>query len=257
MLLAVDIGNSNIVFGINGSGVWVNNWRIQTDALKTADEYEVIFNSLLQNGEIDKTNISGIVVCSVVPTLVAPFSEMLYGLFTKKPVWVSPEIYSYLPVKVLNPNQIGADLVANSVAAFTRFGNYSMVVDFGTALTFTTVGSNSEIAGVAIAPGLMTAVDSLAGKTAQLPFVHLEAPPSVLGDNTVHAIQSGILFGYAGLVDHIIERTEQELNHSLNVIATGGLSDKISPLTEHINNIDKMLTLEGLKIINTKINSLD
>jgi type III pantothenate kinase len=253
MLLAVDIGNTNIVFGIYNSGEWVNHWRIQTDALKTADEYVVIFNSLLQTGEIDKAAISKIVVCSVVPTLVSPFNEMLQVLLGKEPILITPEIYLRLPIKVLNSNQIGADLVANSVAAFTKYGNYTMVVDFGTALTFTTVGGNSDILGVAIAPGLQTAMSSLAGNTAQLPFVHLALPPSVLGDNTTHAIQSGIIYGYTGLVDFIIEKTEQELNHKLNVVATGGLSSVISPLTKNIKNVDKMLTLEGLRIISTLV----
>jgi type III pantothenate kinase len=249
MLLVVDIGNTNIVFGIYYEKSWIRNWRIQTDALKTADEYEVILNSLLANGEIDKTKISEVVVCSVVPTLVMPFTDMLAGLIGRSPLLVSPEIYPLLPIKILNPNQIGTDLVANSVAAFSRFGNYSMVIDFGTALTFTTVGGDSEIRGVAIAPGLQTAMSSLAGKTAQLPFVHLAPPPSVLGDNTTHAIQSGIIYGYTGLVDFIVERTEQELNHNLTVIGTGGLSSVISPIAKKITHIDKMLTLEGLRII--------
>jgi type III pantothenate kinase len=251
MLLAIDIGNSNIVLGIYNSGKWFKNWRIQTDALKTADEYAVIINSLLQNREIKKSGITDIVVCSVVPTLVGPFTEMLQELIGKEPVLISSEIFPLLPVKILNPYQIGADLVADAVAAYTRFGNYSMVIDFGTALTFTTVNGNSEIAGVAIAPGLLTAMSSLAGNTAQLPFVHLAPPPSVLGDNTTHAIQSGIIYGYTGLVDFIIEKTEQELKHKLNVIATGGLSSIISPLTKNIKHVDKMLTLEGIRIINS------
>lgn len=253
MLLAVDIGNTNIVFGIYNTGHWVKHWRIQTDALKTADEYEVIFNSLLFSGEIDKANISKIVVCSVVPTLVGPFTEMLSGLVGKNPMLISPEIYPSLPIKILNPNQIGTDLVANAVAAFSKFGNFTMVIDFGTALTFTTIGRESEISGVAIAPGLQTAMGSLAGKTAQLPFVHLAPPPSVLGDNTIHAIQSGIIYGYTGLVDFIIGKTEQELNHKLNVVATGGLSSVIAPLSQNIKHIDKMLTLEGLRIMSSLV----
>lgn len=253
MLLAIDIGNTNIVLGINYSGKWVNHWRIQTDSLKTADEYAVIINSLLQNKEIKKSGVLRIILSSVVPTLVMPFSEMLLGLFGKEPILVTPEIYPKLPIKVLNPNQIGADLVTNSVAAYTKFGNFTMVVDFGTALTFTTVSGDSEISGVAIAPGLLTAMSSLAGNTAQLPFVHLAPPPSVLGDNTTHAIQSGIIYGYTGLVDYIIEKTEQELNHKLNVVATGGLSSVISPLTKNVKHVDKMLTLEGLKIISSLV----
>jgi len=252
MLLAIDIGNTNIVFGVNEAKTWKNQWRIQTDHLKTADEYEVIFRSLLNAGKICHTNINEIIFSSVVPSLVHPFTEMLYGLFPgAKQNIVNPKIYGNLPVKVLNPYQIGADLVANSVATFQKYGPLSMVVDFGTALTFTTIGKNAEIQGVAIAPGLQTAVESLAGKTAQLPQIHLTPPPSVLGENTIHAIQSGVVFGFTGLVDSIIERTEEEMNEKLKVIATGGLSPVVAPLTKNVKTIEPMLTLDGLVAINS------
>lgn len=255
MLLAIDIGNTNIVFGVNESGEWKNHWRIQTDHLKTADEYEVIFRSLLNGGEIYNTSITQIILSSVVPSLVHPFSDMLKGLFPKtKQTIVNPEIYSLLPVKVLNPYEIGADLVANAVAAFQKYGKLTTVIDFGTALTFTTIGKNSEIRGVAIAPGLNTAVSALAGKTAQLPEIHLTPPPSVLGENTIHAIQAGIVFGYTGLVDSIIERTENELGEKLTVVATGGLSSVVAPLTQKIKTIEPLLTLDGLYSINSIVN---
>lgn len=250
MLLAIDLGNTNIVFGVYQSNKWVKHWRIQTDPLKAADEYEVIFRSLLKSVEIDRSEIDAIVISSVVPSLVYTFTEMLSRLLLNaKIVFVHPEIYNKLPVKILNPNEIGTDLVANTVAAFQKFGNLTMVIDFGTALTFTTIGKNSEIAGVAIAPGLLTAVGALAGKTAQLPQIHLTPPPSVLGKNTVHAIQSGIVYGFTGLVDSIIERTQKELNEKLTVVATGGLCSLIAPLTVNINVTDSMLTLDGLRYI--------
>lgn len=256
MLLAIDIGNTNIVFGVNEANKWKNDWRIQTDHLKTADEYEVIFRTLLNAGKICKTEVKEIIVSSVVPSLVHPFSEMLSELFPNAKLHViSPDLYSKLPVKVLNPYQIGADLVANSVAVFQKYGPLSMVVDFGTALTFTTIGKNAEIKGVAIAPGLQTAVESLAGKTAQLPQIHLSPPPSVLGENTVHAIQSGIVFGFCGLVDSIIERTQEEMNEKLQVVATGGLSSVLAPLTKHVKTIEPMLTLDGLVQINSFVNT--
>lgn len=254
MLLAIDIGNTNIVFGIYNDEQWVNHWRIQTDQLKTADEYEVIFRSLLTAGKICRTDISRIILSSVVPSLVHPFREMLSGLFEKAVInHLNPDIYDRLPIKILNPYEIGSDLVANATAAFQKYGNNTMVIDFGTALTFTTIGRNSEILGVAIAPGLRTAVGALAGKTAQLPQIHIAPPPSVLGENTIHAIQSGIIFGYSGLVDSMIERTEKELNDSLTVVATGGLSSVIAPLTKNINACEPMLTLDGLVHINTFI----
>lgn len=252
MLLTIDIGNTNIVFGIYDSNKWLNHWRIQTDQLKTADEYEVIFRSLLSAGKICRSSVNRIIISSVVPSLVHPFQEMLQGLFEEASVHVvSPDIYPKLPIKILNPYQIGADLVANAVAAFQKYGDNTMVIDFGTALTFTTIGNNSEIIGVAIAPGLITAVSALAGKTAQLPQIHLSPPPSVLGENTIHAIQSGIVYGYTGLVDSIIERTEDETNTKLKVVATGGLSSVVVPLTKRVKIVEPMLTLDGLVSINS------
>lgn len=254
MLLAIDIGNTNIVFGIHDKSGWLKHWRIQTDHLKTADEYKVIFRSLLSTGKISYSEIHQIVLSSVVPSLVHPFTEMLSELIpNSKTISVNPKIYKKLPIRILNPYEIGTDLVANAVAAFHKFGNLTMIIDFGTALTFTTIGKNSEILGVAIAPGLQTAVSALAGKTAQLPQIHLTPPPSVLGENTIHAIQSGVVYGFTGLVDSIIERTQNELNESLTVVATGGLSTVIAPLTKHIQTTDEMLTLDGLYHIHSYI----
>ncbi len=251
MILAIDIGNTNIVFGVKDKGSWVQNWRIQTDPLKMADEYRVIFSSLFSEGNIQVAEIDQIIISSVVPSLVYPFAEMLLKLLPNgKLVSVGPEIYPMLKVRVLNPYQIGTDLVANAVAAFEKFGKLTTIIDFGTALTFTTIGKESEIKGVAIAPGLHTAVSALAGKTAQLPQIHLTPPPSVLGENTIHAIQSGIIFGFSGLVDSIVERTQDELGEKITVVATGGLSTIIAPFTRYVKIIEPMLTLDGLIIIN-------
>lgn len=252
MLLAIDIGNTNIVFGVYNNDKWLNHWRIQTDHLKTADEYKVIFRSLLTADKICRTAVSEIILSSVVPSLLHPFQEMLSGLFNEATInKVHPLIYEKLPVKILNPYQIGSDLVANAVAAFQKYGNNTMVIDFGTALTFTTIGRDTEILGVAISPGLRTAVGALAGQTAQLPQIHLTPPPSVLGKNTIHAIQAGVVYGFTGLVDSIVERTETEMNVELTVVATGGLSKIVAPLTKKIKIIEPMLTLEGLVHINS------
>ncbi len=257
MLLAIDIGNTNIVFGVSNNGKWLNHWRIQTDDKKTADEYEVIFRSLLTAKQIFRSDVDNIILSSVVPTLIRPFTEMLTRLYDRTTVTVvGPEIYPKLPVKILNPYEIGADIVANSVAAFSKFGKLTMVIDFGTALTFTTIGKDAEIRGVAIAPGLQTAVDALAGGTAQLPHVHLTAPPSVLGENTIHAIQSGIVYGFTGMADSMIERTQDELGEKITVVATGGLSKVIAPLTKNIRKIEKLLTLDGLAEICKVVNGL-
>lgn len=248
MLLVIDIGNTNIVFGIHSGEEWMAHWRIQTDSEKTADEYEVIFRTLITNGEVMPGQITSVVLSSVVPTLVQPFIDMLSSFLDLRPVILGPETYDRLPLGILNPYQIGSDLVANALAAYTKYGEFVMVIDFGTALTFTTVGSEGKILGVAIAPGMNTVVNALAGKTAQLPRVHLVPPPSVLGQNTMHAIQSGIVLGYAGLVTSMIARTEEELQHKLIVVATGGLSTVMAPLIPAITHIEPMLTLEGLQL---------
>ena len=249
MILTIDIGNTNIVFGVAGQNEWVKIWRIKTDWSKTADEYEVIFRSLFSGSSISCTEISRIVLSSVVPSLIRPFKEMLNHLIGCSLLLVEPSIYDSLPIQIIDPYEIGTDLVADATAAFVGYGGPTMVIDFGTALTFTTISRKGEILGVAIAPGLLTALKSLTGNTAQLHDVQLSAPPSVLGKNTVHAIQSGIVLGFAGLVDSMVSRTEDELGEKLTVIATGGLSAVLKNVSSRIEIIDENLTLDGLKQI--------
>ena len=247
MILTIDIGNTNIVFGVADQNEWVKIWRIQTDWSKTADEYEVIFRSLFASSSISCTEISRTVLSSVVPSLIRPFNEMLTHLLKHAPTLVEPSIYNKLPIEILNPYEIGTDLVADATAAFICYGGPCMVIDFGTALTFTTISKDARILGVAIAPGLLTALKSLTGNTAQLRDVQLMEPPSVLGKNTIHAIQSGLVLGFAGLVDSIVSRTEEELGENLTVIATGGLSSVLKNVSSRIQLIDENLTLDGLK----------
>jgi type III pantothenate kinase len=249
MLLVIDIGNTNIVFGIYSGNEWISNWRIQTDSKKTADEYEVIFRTLISNSQVSPESLNSVVLSSVVPTLVQPFIDMMGNYLNLRPIILGPEIYDRLPLEILNPYQIGSDLVANSLAAHKKFGDFTMVIDFGTALTFTTIGAKGKILGVAIAPGMNTVVNALAGSTSQLPRVHLVAPPSVLGQNTTHALQAGIVLGYSGLVDSIVKRTESELRQELTVVATGGLSTVMAPLIPVIKYIEPILTLDGLKLV--------
>ena len=247
MILAIDIGNTNIVFGVSAEDGWQKVWRIQTDAAKTADEYEVIFNSLLAGSNIEKSEIDRTVLSSVVPRLIRPFNEMLERLVGYLPLLVEPSLYPKLPLEILSPEEIGTDIVADATAAFIRYGGPCMVIDFGTAITFTTILQTGRIAGVAIVPGLQTALKSLTGNTAQLRDVQLVAPPSVLGDSTTHAIQSGLVFGFAGLVDSMVERTEAEISGKLTVVATGGLSSVLKNISSRIQLIDENLTLDGLK----------
>lgn len=246
MLLAIDIGNTNIVFGIKAADNWENIWRIQTDPAKTADEYEVIFRSLFTRGKVCKSEISKVVLSSVVPSLNDDFEQLIQRFLGIELLVIRPEIYGKLPIKVLNPYQIGADLVANAMGAFVKHENPCMVIDFGTALTFTTVSADGEILGVVIAPGMRTSMKALAGNTAQLPHVQLVEPPSILAKNTVHAIQAGVVFGFNGLVDRIIEKTEEELQQKLTIIATGGLSSVFAKQSSKIDFVEENLTLDGL-----------
>jgi len=249
MQLIIDIGNTNIVFGINQANVWKNIWRIRTDIQKTADEYEVIFRSLFSGSDVYLEEISRVILSSVVPALNDDFKELTERFLGRKVLLIKPDLFHRLPIKILNPYQIGTDLVANAIAAYTKFEKPCMVIDFGTALTFITISGSGEILGVAIAPGLGTALRSLAGNTAQLPHVPLDQPPSVLGKNTVHAIQAGVVVGYAGLVDRIVEQTEEELQLPLKVVATGGLSAVLNGKSTRITHFEPNLTLDGLKII--------
>jgi len=249
MVLSIDIGNTNIVFGIFDQNSWIKIWRIQTDWSKTADEYEVIFRTLFTSSGIDQAKISKTIFSSVVPSLIGPFNEMLAQLLNHSPILVEPSIYDKLPIEVLNPHEIGTDIVADATAAFIRYGGPVIVIDSGTALTFTTISQSGKILGVAIAPGLKTALKSLTGNTAQLRDVQLVAPPSILGRNTIQAIQSGLVFGFAGLVDSIVNRTEAELGEKLTVVATGGLSFILQNVSSKIQIIDENLTLDGLNYI--------
>jgi type III pantothenate kinase len=248
MLLAVDIGNSNIAFGIYEQN-WVRHWRLSTVANKTSDEYAIQFRSLLAEEEISLTAIRQVVISSVVPPLTSVFQRMLRQLTQQEPLVISTSLNSGLTITTDNPHELGTDLLANAVAGYNLAQADCVIVDFGTALSMTVVNQKREIAGVAIAPGLESALKALSSNTAQLPFVPLAAPPSVLGKNTIQAIQSGVLFGYLGLVEGLVSRIEAELGTSVKVIATGGLAELIAPITKHNMMIEPWLTLDGLRLL--------
>lgn len=251
MLLAIDIGNSNIAFGIYSEG-WQNYWRLNTVADKTSDEYEVLFRSLISSKNHRLEDIKQIVISTVVPPLAPTFKEMVRSLWGIVPLMVSATTNTGIKVKIDHPLEIGSDLLANAVAGFTHYQDNCIIVDFGTALSITVVGQKGELLGVSIAPGLKSAIKALSSNTAQLPFVQLEAPPSAIGKNTIHAIQSGVVLGYAGLVDSLIKRIKAELDEPARVIATGGLAEVIAPLTNQFDALDPWLTLEGLRLIAEK-----
>lgn len=249
MLLAIDIGNSNVVCGLSSNNHWAEQFRIHTVANKTADEYEVIYRTLLASRNIDLNDIDKVVVSSVVPSLILPIKEMIKKLFNQDPLVLGPDLYDRLDIGITNPYEIGTDLVANAVAAHNKYPSNCIVVDFGTALTFTVIKSDGNLLGVTIAPGLKTAMSSLSQKTAQLPNIDLAVPPSCIGKNTVHAMQAGIVLGYKGLIESLLKGMKEELKGNAVIIATGGLSNVMLPILDCFDHHEPMLTLDGLKII--------
>lgn len=248
MMLAVDIGNTDVTLGLYRENKWTHIWRLSS-ALNRPELFygiklrEFFFEAGLRTDEVKK-----IVISSVVPGLTERIISVVGTLFEKQPVVLGPDVYSKLPIEVLNPYEIGSDLVSNALAAHMYFKKNCIVVDFGTALTFTTIDAKGKILGVAIAPGLKTAIRSLSQNTAKLFDVPLELPNSVLGRNTVHAIQAGILIGYEGLVSSMIKRIKTELNDpNCATVATGGLSSIITSLKDQFTEVDQNLTLNGLR----------
>jgi type III pantothenate kinase len=249
MLLAVSVGNSHITFGVCDAGSWVKRWRVQTVAAKTADEYLVVFRALFDAAGLDAARVDEAILASVVPPLTGTIAEAIQELAGRPPLRVTPELDLGLRITTENPWEVGADLVANAVAALDRTRGNCIVVDFGTALSFTAVSSDRELRGVAIAPGLSSAVNALGLDTAQLPRVPIAAPAVAIGRNSVQSIQAGIVFGYVGLVHEVIRRMRDELGGSAEVIATGGNSSVMAPLLSERLVHEQWLTLEGLRIL--------
>lgn len=247
MLLAVDIGNSDITCSTWNKG-WGEIFRIPSKPEMPELFYGIKIRECFKNDRQLLTGMSGAVISSVVPELTEKFRHLVPALFKVQPVMVGPAIYPLLPVQILNPFEIGSDLVANAVAAYTIYKRHTIVVDFGTALTFTTVLATGKIAGVSIAPGLKTAIQSLSQNTAKLFDVAMEVPSSALGKDTVTAIQTGIFMGYEGLVRTMISKIRNEAGDCI-AVATGGLCKAIPDLQNDFFAIEPTLTLEGLRII--------
>ena len=260
MIIVFDIGNTNIVAAIFNGDEILHQWRINTDTKKTADEYLVILKSLLDSENISFNCIEDAAVSSVVPDLTGPIISVCTKICGKKPVILSSTTLSdeRIPVKIESgTNELGTDLLCNSVYAATRYsGKASIVVDFGTALTMIVTDDKKIIRGVTISPGLKTAVHSLSSNTAQLPVIPLTAPESSLGLNTIQSIQSGIILGYKGLVEFLVKSLKDDLQkvtgikgEDVIVIATGGLNSVLKPITEIFDYVEKNLTILGLKEI--------
>ncbi|TAE26002.1 MAG: type III pantothenate kinase [Cytophagales bacterium] len=249
MTLAIDTGNTDAVFGLFDHDTLLHTWRTPSQPVAAPAHYEAKLRLWLLEASVPLSSIRATSLCSVVPSLTPVLRTMLADLFGTEPVVVGPGVYPKLPLEILRPSEIGADLVANAMAAYTRFKRNCVVVDFGTALTFTTVSATGKMLGVAIAPGLKTAVRALFANTAQLPEVPLELPTSALGQNTVHAIQAGVVLGYEGLVRSMIARIRSELDGDCLAIGTGGLVRAISTLQNDFDEIIPGLTLTGVKLI--------
>jgi type III pantothenate kinase len=249
MLLAVDVGNTNIAFGIFKRKDIVSHWRIGTDRNKTSDEYGVLFRSLIEARGIGLKSIKGAVLSCVVPPLLGVLLSAIKLYFDVNPVVVEPGIKTGMPILYHNPKEVGADRIVNGVAAFDEYKRSVIIVDFGTATTFDCISEKGEYMGGAIAPGLLISAEALFEAASKLPKVEIMKPKTVIGKTTVHSIQSGLIYGYAGLVDGIVKRIQKEMETHPKVIATGGLANLIAPESETIEHVDEFLTLKGLRLI--------
>ncbi|MEM7368390.1 MAG: type III pantothenate kinase [Bacteroidota bacterium] len=244
MQLIVDIGNTDIVFGGFQEDQWVRSWRHpsdQLDSLETWWEETVLPES--------PATWDRVVLSSVVPEATEEVYRFLLTKTALTPIRIGPSLFRRLEMEILKPDEIGADLVANAYASWHRFGTACIAVDFGTALTFTVVSAAGNIEGVAFAPGLKTAIHALFLQAAQLPEVPLVLPETAIGKNTIHALQSGTMLGYIGLVKEMLARIQEELGGTCKCIATGGLSGVLSPLHAYFDQVDKTLTLDGLRLL--------
>jgi len=249
MLLAIDIGNTDVVFGIYQQSKPIHIWRTATVSEAPVYRYQAFLQLQMLEADIIPGHIEKIVISSVVPELTVPMTDALEKLTGVKPIIVNADTYPALHLDIDRPYELGSDLIANAIAVYHRYRQNSIIVDFGTALTFTAVTGDGRVVGVSIVPGLKTAVRALFAHTAQLPEVPLLQPETAIGKNTTHSIQSGILIGYEGLVKYMISRFKQEMGGECVVVATGGLSSIINTLATEFTEVDRALTLDGLRII--------
>lgn len=251
MLLAIDIGNTNVVLGVFDGEKLVENWRVGTNAQITPDEYAMIFKDLFGFSGIDFNAIQGVIVSSVVPPLLPVMVEMSRKYFKIEPLVVTHELKTGITILTDNPKEVGADRLVNAAAAYKRYGGPLIIVDFGTATTFCAITKNGEYLGGAICPGVNISAEALFHRASKLPRVELVQPTKVIGRDTVSAMQAGIIYGYAGLVDGIVERMKKELAADARVVATGGLAEMVFQETKTIQEIKPHLTLEGLRLLYT------
>ncbi|QJA09725.1 type III pantothenate kinase [Romboutsia sp. CE17] len=253
MLLVFDVGNTNMVLGIYKGKELIKDWRINTDKEKTSDEYGILISSLFKYENIDMSEIKDVIISSVVPNVMHSLENFCIKYCNKQPLIVGPGIKTGLNIKYDNPQQVGADRVVNAVAGIEKYGYPLILVDFGTATTFCAISDKCEYLGGTIAPGIKISSEALFQRASKLPRVELIKPGTTICKTTVSAMQSGIIYGYVGLVDKIIAMMKDELNYdNIKVIATGGLANLIASETDSIDYVDKFLTLDGLRVIYEK-----
>ncbi len=256
VLLAIDVGNTNVTIGLFeiGRQQLLHQFRIESARNRTADEYAVFVRSLLHLHSIDARSITAAIVASVVPTLTDTIVELVRRAFGIDPMVVGPGMKTGVAILMDNPREVGADRIVNAVAAHERVSRTApelgvIVVDFGTATTFDVVSPKGEYIGGVICPGVQISADALFARAAKLPRVEVSQPPRAIGKNTLHAMQSGLFYGYVALVDGLVARLRAELAHSVRVLATGGLARLIAPASTTIEEVDDDLTLDGLRIL--------
>lgn len=249
MILVVDVGNTNIVLGVYESKTLLHHWRLSTNRSATADEYGIMIHNLFHYAGLKLDQMSGVIISSVVPPLMRTLEQLCHKYLRKVPIIVGPGVKTGLNIRYENPREVGADRIVNSVAGIEKYGTPLIIVDFGTATTFDYIDADSNYLGGAIVPGIGISTEALYQRAAKLPRIELVRPKSVVGRNPVTSMQAGIIFGYAGQVDGIVQRIRKEFNVKPRVIATGGLAELISAESETVEEVDPLLTLDGLRII--------
>ena len=249
MLLAVDIGNTNITFGVWDKARLLHTFRASSVGTRTSDEYAILIQQMLAARGVVDGRIEGAIIASVVPSLTESLVSAIRVAYAREPLIVGPGLKTGMPILYENPREIGADRIVNSVAAFDRLRQSVIVVDFGTATTFDCISDAGEYLGGVIVPGVLVSLDGLFARAAKLSHVDLVEPPRVLGRNTAHALQSGVVFGYASLVDGLVRRLRAEMGSECRALATGGLAPLVTRHAETIESVDLDLTLQGLQLL--------
>ncbi|MGE6379363.1 type III pantothenate kinase [Peribacillus muralis] len=249
MIFVLDVGNTNIVLGVYDEDILKYHWRIETSRHKTEDEYGMVIKSLLQHEGLSFDQFDGIIISSVVPPIMFALERMCKKYFGVKPLIVGPGIKTGLNIKYENPREVGADRIVNAVAGIQEYGSPLIIVDFGTATTYCYINEDKQYMGGAIAPGINISTEALYSKAAKLPRIEISRPDGIIGKNTVSAMQAGILYGYVGQVEGIVNRIKEQSNLEPTVIATGGLATLIANESTVIDIVEPFLTLKGLQLI--------